>query len=140
MLNPSAARDAMPPNWFGFDSTGIIAACKKQDMAVMAIRIYAASHLATPVRTGRESYLTRNTDAESEARMAEAMFAVLGNDYGTRAQTATRFVLSNPDVSFAIIGLSDPDYIDEAVAAADMGPLPADAMDKLEGLYETGFR
>jgi aryl-alcohol dehydrogenase-like predicted oxidoreductase len=140
MLNPSADRDAMPEKWFGFDSTGIIAACKNQDMAVIAIRIFAASHLATSERTGRESYLTRNTDAASEERMADALFTALGDGYGTRAQTATRYVLSNPDVSFAIIGLSDPAYIDEAVAAAEMGPLPPDAMEKLEALYENGFR
>ena len=31
------------------------------------------------------------------------------------------------------------DTADEAVAAAEMGPLPADAMSKLEVLYESGF-
>ena len=139
MLNPSAARDAMPKKWTGFDATGIIAACKKHDVAVMAIRIFAASYLATPVRTGRESILTSDTDADAEARMSEVLFATLGDDYGTRAQIATRFALSNPDVSVAIIGLSDPAYIDEAVAAAEMGPLPEAALAKLEALYESGF-
>lgn len=139
MLNPSAARAAMPKKWNGFDSTGIIAACRAQDMAVMAIRIYAASHLATSVRTGRESYLTRNTDAASESRMSDVLFAALGDEYGSRAEVATRFALSNPDVSFAVIGLSDPGYIDEAVAAADLGPLPKEAMATLEALYISGF-
>ena len=139
MLNPSAARTRMPDRWTGFDSTGIIAACGQQDMAVMAIRIYAASHLATSVRTGRESYLTSNTDAASEARMSDVLFAALGDAHGSRAEVATRFALSNPDVSFAVIGLSDPGYIDEAVAAAELGPLPADAMKTLEALYESGF-
>ena len=139
MINPSAARAAMPDKWSDFDSTGIIEACKQQDMAVMAIRIFAASYLATPIRTGRESYLTRNTDAASEARMSGTLFAVLGDQYGTRAQTATRFALSNLDVSFAVIGLSDPAHIDEAVAAAEKGKLPAEAFHKLEALYESGF-
>ena len=139
MLNPSAARDAMPERWTGFDATGIIAACKKQDMAIMAIRIFAASYLATPERTGRESILTDNTDAKSEARMAEALFASLGEELGTRAQTATRFALSNPDVSVAIIGLSDPAHMDDAVAAANMGALPDEAFSRIEKLYETDF-
>ena len=71
--------------------------------------------------------------------MSEVLFAALGDDYGTRAQIATRFALSNPDVSVAIIGLSDPAYIDEAVAAAEMGPLPEAALARLEALYESGF-
>jgi L-galactose dehydrogenase/L-glyceraldehyde 3-phosphate reductase len=139
MINPSAARDAMPAPWPGFDSTGIMAACRAQDMGIMAIRIFAASYLASPVRTGRESILTADTDPESESRMAEAVFAALGDAYGSRAQTAVRFVLSRPDVSTAIVGLAEPSHLAEAAAAAAMGPLPAAALDCLEALYDSGF-
>ena len=138
MLNPSAAC-AMPPAWQGADLSGIIKGCKQQDMAVMAIRIFAASYLATPQRTGRESILTANTAPDSEERMAEALFADFNEDYGSCAQTALRFVLSNKAVSTAIIGLSEPGYIDDAVAGAAMGPLPADAFSRLEALYDTDF-
>jgi len=139
MLNPSAARDAMPAAWKGFDSTGIMAACKAQDMGIMAIRIFAASYLATPVRTGRESILTADTDPNSEAGMAEAVFAALGDAHGSRARTAVRFALSNPDVSVAIVGLSEPEHMADAIEAADRGPLPASALDRLEQLYRSGF-
>lgn len=138
MLNPSAAR-AMPPAWQGADLSGIIDGCVAQDMAVMAIRIFAASYLATPHRTGRESILTANTAPDSEERMAEALFADFNEDYGSRAQTALRFALSNEAVSTAIIGLSEPDYIDDAVAGAEMGSLPEDAFSRLEALYDTNF-
>lgn len=139
MLNPSAARDTMPAKWRGFDATGFMEACKAQDMGILAIRIFAASYLATPVRTGRESILTTDTAAESEARMSDVLFTDLGNEYGSRAQTAVRFVLSNPDVSTAIIGLSDPAYIDEAMEGWANGPLPAAALAGIEALYESGF-
>lgn len=139
MLNPSAARDSMPVEWCGFDATGFMDTCKAQDMGILAIRIFAASYLATPVRTGRESILTTDTDPESEARMSEALFADLGDEFGSRAQTAVRFALSNPDVSTAIIGLSDPDYLTEAVEGALCGPLPESALHQLERLYKTGF-
>ena len=139
MINPSAARDAMPPRWSGFDSTGIVAACRAQDMGVMAIRVFAAGYLAAPERTGRESILTADTDPESEARMAEAAFTDLGDAYGGRAQTAVRFALSNAEVSTAIIGLAAPSHLSDASAAADRGPLPEDAMQRLERLYERGF-
>ncbi len=138
MLNPSAARP-MPPAWQGADLTGIVDACKRHDVAVMAIRIFAASYLATPQRTGRESILTSNTAPESEERMAEALFARLGEEYGTRAQTALRFVLSNDAVSTAIVGLSEPAYIDDAAAGVDLGPLPKNTFEDIEKLYETNF-
>lgn len=137
-INPSAAR-SMPVAWRGADLSGIVDACKRQDMAVMAIRIFAASYLATPQRTGRESILTTNTAPEYEERMAEALFAVVGDAYGTRAQTALRYVLSSEDVATAIIGLSEPAHIDEAAAGAELGPLPKNALEQIEKIYETGF-
>lgn len=139
MLNPSSARAAMPPAWRGFDSTGIMEACKAQNMAILAIRIFAASYLASPVRTGRESILTEDTAPESEERMAQALFERMGDSCGTRAQTALRFVLSNPDVSTAVVGLAEPRHLEDAIDGAAMGPLPQPALDTLEALYETGF-
>ena len=53
LLDPSAAR-AMPARWTGHDFGGLIAACKAQGTAVMAIRVFAAGVLATDVRHGRE--------------------------------------------------------------------------------------
>ena len=138
MLNPSAAR-ALPPAWQGADLNGIIDSCKKQDMAVMAIRIFAAGYLATPQRTGRESILTTNTKPDSEERMAEELFTEFGEDYGKRVQTALRYVLANDAVSTAIIGLSEPAYIDEAINGAAIGFLPEEAFKRLEALYETNF-
>jgi L-galactose dehydrogenase/L-glyceraldehyde 3-phosphate reductase len=138
MINPSAARD-MPPAWRGFRSGGVIAACRRHDMAVLAIRIFAARYLATTVATRRESILTADTDAASEARMAAAVAAALGTAYGTPAQAAARFVLSNQDVSTAVVGLSQVDHIEQACAAAAMGPLPPAAFETLERLYQTGF-
>ena len=71
--------------------------------------------------------------------MAESLFAEFSDDYGTRAQTALRYVLSNKAVSTAIVGLSEPAYIDEAVEGAAMGPLPDAAFARLEKLYQTNF-
>jgi aryl-alcohol dehydrogenase-like predicted oxidoreductase len=48
-------------------------------------------------------------------------------------------VLSNPDVSAAVIGSAELHHIDEALAAAAMGPLPAPVLARLDALYETDF-
>ena len=83
--------------------------------------------------------MTANTEAETEIRNAEAVFAKLGVEHSTRAQMAVRFALSNKIVSTAIVGLSESAHLDEAAAGADTGPLRDDAMAKLEQLYNTGF-
>ncbi len=138
MINPSAAQP-MPAAWTGHDFGGVMDACRAHGMAVMAIRIFAAGYLATAGRKGRASMLTKNTVPAEEARKAEAAYEALGEEFGTRAQTATRFVLANPDVSCAVVGLAETADLDAAVAAVDMGPLPEDAMARINALYATDF-
>ena len=138
LLNPSAARK-MPAAWTGHDFNGVIAACRAHGVAVMAIRIFAAGVIATDERHGRESVLTANTSVAEDERKTKAVFDAIGAGHGTRGQVALRFVLSNPDVSCAIIGSAELAHVDEAIAAAAMGPLPADVPAKLDKLYETDF-
>ena len=138
LLNPSAGR-ALPPRWTGHDFGGLIAACKAQGTAVMAIRIFAAGVLASPVRHGREVVIASASDLATEERRARAVFDALGQSGGTQAQTALRYVLSNPDVSCAIVGLADPAQLEEALAGAALGVLPQQALDMLERQYATDF-
>jgi len=138
LLNPSAAR-AMPVGWRGHDFGGIIAACKAHDVAVMNIRVFAAGILATEQRHGREVIITPATDVASEERKARAVFARLGQNYGTRAQTALRFVLANPDSACVVIGLAELSHLDEALVAVERGALPAPGLAVLDSLYASDF-
>jgi L-glyceraldehyde 3-phosphate reductase len=139
LLNPSAARP-MPKGWTGHDFGDLVAACKAQGTAIMAIRVFAAGVLATDVRHGREVIITQGTEIAGEERRGQAVFSTLGNAYGTRAQTALRFVLANADVSCAIIGLAELAHLEEALAGAQAGPLPQQALSALERLYAADFR
>jgi len=138
LLNPSAGR-RMPGAWTGHDLGGIIAACRANQVAVMAIRIFGAGVIATDERTGRESVLTANTSIPEEERKTKAVFDAIGTGEGTRAQIALRFVLSNPDVSCAVIGSAELRHIDEALQAAEMGPLPPRVLARLDVLYDSDF-
>ena len=138
LLNPSAAR-RMPMAWTGQNLSGIIDACRTNNVAVMAIRIFAAGIIATDERTGRESIITADTSAAEEERKTKAVFEAIGPDQGTRGQVALRFVLSNPDISCAVIGSSELHHIDEALRAAEMGPLPVQTLARLDLLYESDF-
>ena len=139
LLNPSAARP-MPQRWTGHDFGGLIEACKAQGTAVMAIRIFAAGVLASAVRHGREAVIASASDLGTEERRARAVFSALGESGGTQAQTALRFVLTNPGVSCAIVGLAEPAQLEEALAGATLGVLPKQAMDALERVYAADFQ
>ncbi len=138
LLNPSAGR-SMPRAWTGQNLGGIIEACRANQVAVMAIRIFAAGIIATDERTGRESVLTSDTSVAEDERKAKAVFDTIGAGEGTRAQIALRFVLANPDVSCAVIGSAELHHVDEALQAAEMGPLPPHVLARLDALYESDF-
>ncbi len=138
MINPSAAR-ALPAGYSGHDFTGVIEACRAVGAAVMNIRVLAAGVLATDARHGREVVITRGSEIPLEERRAHAVFDRLGTEYGTRAQTALRFGLANPDVACVIFGLAELSHLEEALGAAEMGPLPRQALDELNTLYAAEF-
>ncbi|MCH8109243.1 MAG: aldo/keto reductase, partial [Chloroflexi bacterium] len=48
---------------------------------------------------------------------------------------AVRFALMSPGVSGVLVGFSQLEHIDEAVAAVDMGPLSDNAMRALDAFY-----
>jgi D-threo-aldose 1-dehydrogenase len=138
LLNPSAGR-SMPDAWTGQNMGGIIEACRANHVAVMAIRIFAAGIIASDERTGRESVLTANTSVAEDERKTKTVFEAIGTGEGTRAQIALRFVLSNPDISCAVIGSAELHHIDEALQAAEMGPLSPSVLARLDILYENDF-
>jgi len=138
LLNPSAGQD-MPPKWMGQNFAGLLAAAQGNEMGIMCIRVLAAGVIATDQRHGRESVIALETEIGTEEKNAKAVFAALGDAFGTRAQTAVRFCLANENVSCVNVGFSEISHLDEAVAAVEMGPLPPEAIETLNGLYETGF-
>lgn len=137
LLNPSAGKN-MPPAWPGHDFGNLIAVCKKHDVGVLNIRVLAAGIIATDTRHGRESPLT-HTDISTEERRASAVLRALGDGLGERAQMALRFVLSHPDVSGAIYGMAELEHLKIGLAGQAMGPLPADALGRLDAVYANNY-
>lgn len=138
MLNPSAGR-AVPAGFSGHDFTGVLDACRRMDVGALCIRVFAAGVLATDIRHGREAVLTDGSEIADEEARTRTVFQRLGDAYGSRAQTAVRFGLANADLAAVIVGLAEPAHLSEALTAAEMGPLPGDAVEALKGLWETDF-
>jgi len=138
ILNPSAGQD-MPPAWTGQNFDNLIGACKTNGVAVIVIRSFAAGVLATDQRHGRESMIVADTKLDDEIQKASAVFDVLGDEHGTRAQTAVRFALSNPDIACIDVGVANIDQLEQALGAVDGGALPAESLTQLRVLNETNF-
>jgi D-threo-aldose 1-dehydrogenase len=138
LLNPSAGQ-AMPAAWSGQDFSKLLGSCREHGVAAMVIRVLAAGVLASERRHGRENQITDGADLASEEARARAVFEALGDRYGTRAQSAIRFALANPDVACVLVGMAELSHLEEALAAAELGPLPKDALDRLEPLYASDF-
>jgi aryl-alcohol dehydrogenase-like predicted oxidoreductase len=139
-INPSAAWERAPAGWKAQNFAGVMTACRRQNMGVLNIRVWAGGPLATAKRPDRLAVLTGGTDLENELRCAAAVRTALGDAYGTPAQTALRFGLGNSDIATRVIGISELPFLDEALAAVPMGPLPQEAMSKLERLWRNDFR
>ena len=138
LLNPSAGQ-SMPETWSGHDFGCVIEACKAHDVAVMNIRVLASGVLATDERHGREIQIIPDAELPLESRRAKAVFEKLGQRFGTRAQTALRFSLANPDLSSVVVGMAERDHLEQALAAAEMGPMPKEGLDDLADLYTRNF-
>lgn len=123
LLNQSAHGPA-PANSGDRDYGRIIDDCAKEQMGVFAIRVFAAGALL-----GTEpSAHTRITPYfplalfEQDRKRAAELQRQLGGEI-TIHELATRFVLSNPLISAAIIGFGSPAEVDVACSAAEAGAL-----------------
>lgn len=137
MINPSAGWARAPAGWNTTDFAGLLETTQKRDLGVMTIRIFAAGHLATRVRHGREWPVTANSSNEAEEARTEAVWAVVGDSYGTPAQAALRFGLGNPALSTIEVGMAQMDHLEQALAAEAAGPLPAECMTALKKVWES---
>jgi D-threo-aldose 1-dehydrogenase len=138
--NPSAAWTRAPKTWKAQDFSSVMAACWRQNMGVLNIRVFAGGPLASSKRPERLAVLTSGTDVDNEMRCAAAVHKILGDGYGTPAQTALRFVLGNRDLATRIVGISTLVDLEDALKAVEAGPLPSAAITRLEGLWATDFR
>ena len=138
MLNPSAG-EAVPANWETLDFANLIDVCADCGVATMNIRTFAAGTLTMAPEHGREVPITPYSSFAEERARAEKILSVLGDAYGTPAQTALRFSLANNKLSCVVIGLAELSHLQDALAAQAMGPLPDGAIDRLRPLWRDNF-
>jgi aryl-alcohol dehydrogenase-like predicted oxidoreductase len=136
LLNPSADRSV--PSGFAFqDYRRAMARAVDLGMGVIAIRVLAGGALAgTADRHPNAAQSvdpigTSATFADDVALARRFDYLVRDGRVGTLAEAAIRFAISTPGVSTALVGISSLEQLEQAIAAAERGPLPADVIERL---------
>jgi L-galactose dehydrogenase/L-glyceraldehyde 3-phosphate reductase len=136
LLNPSAGHAVADD--FPYQSyERLIDKAAQREMGIIAIRVLAAGALTG---TGeRHQYAAQSvppiaSGATFEDDLAQAdrfRFLIEEGVVDNLAEAAIRFVISKPEVSTAVVGVSNIEQLDMAVAAANKGPLSAEIIQKV---------
>jgi L-galactose dehydrogenase/L-glyceraldehyde 3-phosphate reductase len=138
LLNPTAGLDTAGGLKVQ-DFSGLLNACRKYEVGVFNIRVFAAGVLVTDERHGREIPITSEGDMDVETKRAAAIHAVLGDDLGSKAKRAIRFSLANPDISTVVFGAAEMAHMIDALKATKLGPLPQAALSRVQAVWDGNF-
>ncbi|SVB03481.1 uncharacterized protein METZ01_LOCUS156335 [marine metagenome] len=137
ILNPTEARTA-PRGFVGTDHGNSIEYAASLGMGILTYGTLAAGALSGRVSGRVSPSRTGNTWADNLKRAKALNFLV--EDYvDSLAEAALRFVLTKEEVTSAIMGFSKPAYLRQTVGWASKGPLPDEAIERVEALYITDF-
>jgi L-galactose dehydrogenase/L-glyceraldehyde 3-phosphate reductase len=140
LLNPSAGTD-VPPGFPYQDFGRLVDRCAGQQVGVVAIRVLAGGALSGTARrdpVAAQSVVPIGTapDFAADVRQAQRFAFLVADGYcADPVEAAIRFALSKPGVSTALAGISNLEQLEHAVAAAERGPLPADALQRLSAVW-----
>ena len=136
LLNPSAGMQA--PAGFPYqDYRQLIDRAAGKQMGVIVIRALAGGALSgTPDRhpVAARSVAPIATERDYAADVARARrfaFLVENGTVSSLVEAAIRFAISKPEISTALVGISSLEQLEHAVACANRGPLPAEALGRL---------
>ena len=136
LLNPSTGQPA--PAGFPFQDYGrLIDRAAKEGMGLLAIRVLAGGALSGttdrhPTAERSVSPIASSPDYVADvARAKRFSFLVEDGTVESLVEASIRFVLGKPELSTALVGISSPEQLEEAVRYANRGPLPADALARI---------
>jgi aryl-alcohol dehydrogenase-like predicted oxidoreductase len=136
LLNPSAGQPV--PEGFPFQDYGqLIDLAAAHHTGVIAIRVLAAGALSGSAARHRNAaqrvapIATNTTFAEDVALAGRFRFLVREGYAASLVEAAIRFAIGKPEISTALVGISTLDQLEQAAAAAERGPLPAEATERL---------
>ena len=136
VLNPSAT-GPVPAAFSAVDYRGLATAAVGRGVGVLNIRVLAAGVLGG--RQPRWGAISRGSEPERDVERAAGVARAMEAEAGTLPQKAIRFALDRSGISGVLVGFSNPEQVDEAVAAAAMSGLSDKTLAKVGTLYESDF-
>jgi aryl-alcohol dehydrogenase-like predicted oxidoreductase len=130
LLNPSAGRGRAIDASFQ-DYRGLIPAAARAGIGVIAIRVLAGGALAGktgrhPVAAQTVDPIATSPDYDDDVALAQRFQTLVTSGAAlSLAEAAIRYAVHEPGISTALIGLSSLEQLEQAIAAAERGPLPA---------------
>jgi aryl-alcohol dehydrogenase-like predicted oxidoreductase len=140
LINGSAGW-TMPPDYPFQDYARLLDRAVEQEMGVMAIRVLAGGALSGdaarhPLAAPTVAPIASSATFAGDVAAAQHFRCLVDEGWATSlAEAALRFAIGGPGVSTALIGLSDLDQLEQALAAASKGPLPASALDRVAEVW-----
>jgi aryl-alcohol dehydrogenase-like predicted oxidoreductase len=141
MLNPSAA-EQLPQNYPAQDYGRLLDHTRDAGVGVVGIRVLAGGALsgsaarhpiAGPAPEPIGSALSYDADVDRARRL---MPLVTEGFAASLTEAATRFALSHPAMGTILVGMATPQQFEDALAAAEKGPLPQATLDRLSELRQ----
>ena len=143
MLNPSAAHE-LPTSYPAQDYGRLFDHTKAAGVGVVGIRVLAGGALSGsaerhPIAGPAPEPIGSAMSYDADIDRARRLMPLVEEGFATSlTEAATRFALSHPAMGTILVGLATPQQFDDALAAAEKGPLPQAALDRLAALRQ-GF-
>lgn len=143
MLNPSAAID-LPPRYPAQDYGRLFDRTAAAGVGVVGIRVLAGGALSGsaerhPIAGPAPEPIGSALSYDADIGRARRLMPLVEEGFAASlTEAATRFALSHPAMGTILVGMATPQQFDDALAAAEKGPLPQAALDRLAALQQ-GF-
>jgi aryl-alcohol dehydrogenase-like predicted oxidoreductase len=143
MLNPSAA-DELPARYPAQDYGRLFDHTEASGVGVVGIRVLAGGALSGsparhPIAGPAPEPIGSAMSYDADIDRARRLMPLIEQGFAASlTEAATRFALSRPAMGTILVGMATPQQFEDALTAAEKGPLPQAALDRLSALRQ-GF-
>ena len=141
MLNPSAACE-LPTRYPAQDYGRLFEQTEAAGVGVVGIRVLAGGALSGsaerhPIAGAAPEPIGSAMSYDADIDRARRLMPLVEEGFATSlTEAATRFALSHPAMGTILVGMATPQQFEDALAAAEKGPLPQAALDRLSALRQ----
>jgi len=142
LLNPSPG-GSVPSGYPAQDYRDLLGRMQAAGMGAIGIRVLSGGALSGtperhPIASPPPEPIGSAHSYEDDLRRAQRLMPLVSEGYaGSLAEASIRYVISHPAMGTALIGIATLDQFEEAIAAAEKGPLPQAALERAAALQRS---